>query len=213
MRMLWLWTCAIAAPFEFLFGWVIARTSFGFPWWMTFFVTMCSVWFSLWMAQLLVQAFYFVRVRASTPHRKGHLLLWRAWRVSDGRLLSIVTHFPWPPGKAAVACCHFSHQPPALKCECGIYALNSPSDAERGARAEFAYPFSLEYFRCWHDHADSLLPISQAILTRYGLACVACSDALSQEEKSLGRLQLWKLAESYGLEITISPPEVTVHGT
>ena len=73
------------------------------------------------------------------------ILGWRAWKVEHGRLYSTVFGTLWPERHRLEATCGLGgrsspgglrgvHEAPSAGCQCGIYALMAPEDAEYLAR-------------------------------------------------------------------------------
>jgi hypothetical protein len=136
------------------------------------------------------------------PDYVAPIVAFRTWRVSSaGELYSV--HFPyrWTGFEAFGASCRagFNHDAPDARCSCGVYALRAAEEAlayatssgasvlgavhlwgrlvpaERGFRAERAYPERLVIPRALWDHrgapASSVDAAARSLSARYGVPC------------------------------------------
>ncbi len=152
------------------------------------------------------------------PFLAGEVLGYRAWRMSDGELLSYVAVHPdartaWAPGLVTARCRH-GHEAPYAGCTCGLHAFYEPPDPCRdggfgrnqavygavaawGAidttstdfRAQHARIVCLSFWRMQTWHHTEQI---RALARRYGVPCVELD-------------QLVDVAREYASEI---PPQL-----
>jgi hypothetical protein len=160
------------------------------------------------------------------PDYAEPLVAYRAWRLAaDGSLLSVHWISSWPWQQRMSAGCRFMHsrrhESPASDCTCGIYALREPLSAvsyarthlaavvgsvhlwgdvvpaDRGFRAQFAYPKALCLFADhWAGRRRSEVESgARAIEARYRVPCHVVQDwydapaALNRSRSALSQVE------------------------
>jgi hypothetical protein len=136
------------------------------------------------------------------PFLAEEVLGYRAWRMSDGELMSYVAVHPdartvWAPG-VVVARCRHGHQAPCVGCACGLYACYESPDPFRdggfgcnhavygavvawGAidttstdfRAQYARIVCLAFWRMQTWHHTEVI---RALARRYDVRCVELDE-------------------------------------